>query len=158
MLQEISARKVNGLCTQNNLTQIIIEPSHYTEHSTSVIDLIFVSNQESILISGTGEPFLDQNIRYHCPVFAIVKYNKPVRKSFYRHIWRYELGDYEKLRTLLSHVQLNQLIRDDINIYTQNVPNVICGAAQRSIPNKKVCIRTGDAPWMNNFVKSKIRK
>ena len=154
----LSRRKIDGLCSQNNLKQIINDTTHFTEHSASVIDLIFVSNPVSIILSGTGEPFLNQNIRFHCPVFGIVKHNKPVRKTFNRHIWRYDQGNYDKLRTLIAGIQWEQLVDEDINIYTQNVTHAIYDAAIKSIPNKIVCIRTGDAPWMNHVIKSTIRK
>jgi hypothetical protein len=89
-----SARKINELCLQYDLTQLIYEPTHYTEQSSSIIDLIFVSNENTVLLSGIGEPFLDQSIRYHCPVFVTLKFTKPKCKTFFRHIWRYDIEEH----------------------------------------------------------------
>ena len=76
-LAELSARKINELCLQYDLTQLIHEPTNFTEQTCSIIDLIFVSNPNTVLLSGVCEPFLDQTVRYHCPVFVTLKFTKP---------------------------------------------------------------------------------
>ena len=63
-MQELtSSRKVETLCQMYNLSNIISEPTHFTESSSSLIDLFSVTNKNHILLSGVDEPFLDQNIR-----------------------------------------------------------------------------------------------
>ena len=64
-----SARKITSLCEQLSLVQSIEEPTHFTETSSSLIDLLLVTNNEHLILSGVGDPFLHQDIRYHCPVF-----------------------------------------------------------------------------------------
>ena len=71
-LKNTSSQKISAICQQFSVTQMIVEPTHFTEHSSSIIDLIFASNKNSILFSGVGEPFLDQNVRYHCPVYFVL--------------------------------------------------------------------------------------
>ena len=39
-----SRRKLESLCSQFSLTQYIQEPTHYTENSQSILDLILVNN------------------------------------------------------------------------------------------------------------------
>ena len=63
-LKNTSNQKISAICQQFGVTQMIVEPTHFTEHSSSIIDLIFMSNKNSILLSGVGEPFLDQNVRW----------------------------------------------------------------------------------------------
>ena len=76
-------RKFDMLCTQFSLHQPIYQSTHYTEHSSSLIDIILVSNKDNLMFSGVGDPFLNQGMRYHCPVFGILKYVKPKAKAFY---------------------------------------------------------------------------
>ena len=76
MLKPASSRPISNICQQYNLQQIVTEPTHFTETSNSLIDLVLVSNPESILSSGVGDPFLGQEIRYHCPIFVVFKYNR----------------------------------------------------------------------------------
>ena len=64
MLKLTSSRKIETLCQMYNLSDIISEPTHFTESSSSLIDLFLVTNKNHIILSGVGEPFLDQNIRF----------------------------------------------------------------------------------------------
>ena len=70
--KQASCRKINELCQQFNLQQLITVPTHHTENSESIIDLFLVSNKNRVVLSGVGEPFLDQNIRYHCPIYCFL--------------------------------------------------------------------------------------
>ena len=57
VLNAQSARKITELCHKYNLSHLISEPTIFSESSSSVIDLILVSNLLSVDISGVGEPF-----------------------------------------------------------------------------------------------------
>ena len=59
------------ICQTFSLHQLIDEPTNFTETSSTIIDLILVNNVSFVEISGVSEPFLLQDIRYHCPVFAV---------------------------------------------------------------------------------------
>jgi hypothetical protein len=64
-LNNLSNRTISALTQQFSLAQLIEEPTHFTENSESIIDLIFVTNKENILHSGAGDHFLYQDSRYH---------------------------------------------------------------------------------------------
>ena len=74
-----------------------MKPTHFTEHSSSIIDLTFASNKNNILLSGVGDPFFDQNVRYHCPVYFVLNFHKNVAPAFYRHIRFFDRGDFQSL-------------------------------------------------------------
>ncbi|MCG8113299.1 MAG: endonuclease/exonuclease/phosphatase family protein, partial [Candidatus Thiodiazotropha taylori] len=74
ILKQSSNRKITDLCQYFNLEQLITEPTHFTETSSSIIDIFLTANKNNILISGVGEPFLEQNIRYHCPVNCVINF------------------------------------------------------------------------------------
>ena len=88
---------MNDLCQQFSLQQLITDPTHYTETSSSIIDLIFTSNSNNILVSGIGEPFLEQNVRYHSPVYAVLKFHTKPTAVYQRHIWLYDRGDFDSM-------------------------------------------------------------
>ena len=90
-----SYRKINDLCQHFNLEKIITEPTHHTGNSDSVIDLFLMANKNRVLLNGVGEPYLDQNIRYHCPVYCVYNFDKIITPSFTRNIYLYHLGDYQ---------------------------------------------------------------
>ena len=53
---------------------------------------VFIFKKDIILLNGVGEPFLEQNIRYHCPIYCVFNFNKTVTASYVRHIWLYDWG------------------------------------------------------------------
>ena len=46
----------------------------------------------------------------------------------------------------------------DLDTAVDNVTNTIFKAAEIAIPNKTVCIRKHDAPWINGSIRKLIRK
>ena len=72
-----SAAKIRTICEQFSLSQIIDSPTNFTESSESIIDLIFTSRKTLIHSSGVSDPFLDQNVRYHCPIYGALSFQKP---------------------------------------------------------------------------------
>ena len=90
-------RKIDTLCSQFSLFQTINQPTHYTKHSSSLIDVILVSNRDHLILSGVGDPFLNQLIRYRCPKFKILKFAKAKQKSFERPVWDNNNGDNDLL-------------------------------------------------------------
>ena len=158
MLKTSTARKICDFCVEFSLTQMIDEPTHFTETSSSLIDLLLVSNSNSVLLSGVGDPFLSQEMRYHCPTFGIFKFSKPKRQSFQRFIWRYDQGDYNLLRQNVASFNWNTLQHQDISVYATALVDKILDLSKQCIPNKVVTIRPADPPWMNSSIRKHIRK
>ena len=73
----VDASYLNLIEDSIDLTQVLDEPTHFTEHSSSIIDLLLVSNPRSVLLSGVGEHFFEQDTSYHCPVYGGFKFSKP---------------------------------------------------------------------------------
>ena len=70
--------KMVELIRQYNLKQKLInEPTHFTESTTSLIDLIVVRKKSNILTSGVIGCFLPNQTRYHCPVLVLLKFLRP---------------------------------------------------------------------------------
>ncbi|MCG8078294.1 MAG: hypothetical protein JAY75_18895, partial [Candidatus Thiodiazotropha taylori] len=158
MLSQQSSRKINAFCEQFSLCQMINEPTHFTETSSSLIDLVLVNDKRHVLSCGVGEPFLQQDLRYHCPIFGVLNFSKPKRKSFTRRIWRYDQADYNLLRQRVLSEDWNTLQNSDINEYTKNLVQKMLNLAEMCIPNKVVTIRPTDPPWITSTIKRYIRK
>ncbi|MCG8033361.1 MAG: endonuclease/exonuclease/phosphatase family protein, partial [Candidatus Thiodiazotropha taylori] len=155
-----SNNRMIELMHEYSLTQLISEPTHYTEHSSSIIDLILARNTSNILHSGVVDPFIQDYTRYHCPVVVLLKFLRPRKASFKRRIWNYKLADYDKFRKHLSESNIMEKLHSDNNIdhNIQNITDEIFSAAEQSIPNKEVTIKPGDYPWITCHIKNLIRK
>ncbi|MEW8512948.1 MAG: hypothetical protein AB2608_19100, partial [Candidatus Thiodiazotropha sp.] len=130
----------------------------FTETSSSLLDIILVSNKDHLLLSGVADPFLNQEVRYHCPVYGIFKFSKPKQKSFTRHVWKYLQGDYDLLRTKAASTDWTSLYDDDISTHAENITSHIISIAKECIPNKTIRVRPSDPPWITSYIKHHIRK
>ena len=98
MLHPQSSRKIHTFCTQFALFQAIREPTHFIETSSFLLDILLVSNNSHLIVSGVADPFLNQEHWYHCPILGTYNFSKPISKSFTRHNWQYDDSDYNLLR------------------------------------------------------------
>ena len=53
-----TARKISSFCDQFSLHQMIKDPTHFTENSSSLIDLVLQRNENHVIHCGVGDPFL----------------------------------------------------------------------------------------------------
>ena len=154
-----SKNKMTDLILQYNLTQLITDATHFTEASSSLIDLIMVRNKNSIVTSGVLEPLFPHLKRYHCPILVLLNFIRPKVKTYKRKIWNYQRADFDKYRQLLSEQDLpNKIKNHELDDSIQIVAGAIYDAADKSIPNKIVYIRPSDYPWITCHIKSLIRK
>ena len=131
--------KIKDLCQEYGLSQLISDSTHFTETSQSTIDLILTINCNDILTSRVGEPFLEQNIRYHCPVFCVLDFQKPKTRSFKRHIWLFDRGNYQALSTELNNTNWDNLKDADINNPARMGKWVPYGQNQGMMPKLDPC-------------------
>jgi uncharacterized membrane protein len=142
-----------------NAEQLITSPTHFTEHFSSLIDLIFIKYHQNVITSFVAEPFIPDLTRFHCPVVAVLKLSKPKQNNFKRRIWLYDKGDYDTLRDKLRSSDLHSLLsNDNVDESAHILSKTIIQAASETIRNKEVTIRPGDIPWMNNDIRKLIRK
>ena len=94
-------QRMHYLILAYDLCQLIDEPTHFTEHSSSIIDLAPVNNPANILFSDVISPFIPDLVRFHCPVIVSLKFRKPAIKTFKRHVWLYDRGNYNLFRNRL---------------------------------------------------------
>ena len=159
MQQLNTSNKMHDLALSYNLTQLIDEPTHYTEHSSSLIDLILVNKPENVLYSGVASSFVPDLVRFHCPTMLILKFRKLIEKGFKRHIWVYEKGNYDLFGNKLAQVNWdNAFSFDNINTIADTITEHIITAAKESIPNKTVFIRPNEPEWINSNIKRQIRQ
>ena len=133
---------MSQLIQSYNAKQLIKYDIHFSENSSARIDLIFVENTSHIIASFVGDPFIPGLIRYHCPVVAILKFDKPNPSSFKRRIWLYDKGNYTAFREQLKSVDLSDVIaRNNLENVAKIISEIIIKAAAETIPNKIATIR-----------------
>ena len=93
----MSYRKIRDLCQYFNLEQLITELTNFTETSSSTIDLFLTSNKNNIILSGVGEPFLSQIVRYHSPIYYVFSFDKIKTHVYTRKDYLYDRANYQEI-------------------------------------------------------------
>lgn len=158
MLSAQLSAKIKNLCEEFSLTQTINQPTHFTEHSSSLLDIILTSNDNHLIFSGVGDPFLSQDLRYHCPVFGILNFSKPRGKSYVRMTWSYDRGDYNLLRQKASSTDWESFYDNDIDKHALGITDHITDIAKECIPNRITRIRPCEPSWITSHIKYLIRR
>ena len=78
---------------------------------------------------------MDQNIRYHCPVYCVLKFDKLITPIYTRHIWLYDRGDYESFSRDLNDMDWSSIKNNDIDEYENNITE--CESANDCMTNTK---------------------
>ena len=151
--------KLTHLISSYHSYQLISGPTHFTENSSSLIDIISVKRPDSVVSSYAADCFLPDLIRYHCPIIAVFNFKNPKSVAFNRSIWKYELGDYTKYCNILNSTNWNTLLSSNaLESLAMTVNNVIIDATKQSIPNKVISIRNSDVPCFNSRIRTLIRQ
>ena len=90
-LKHASNKNILELCQHYNLEQLINEPTNFTETSSTIIDLFLTANKSNILLSD------DQNVRFHCPIYCVLEFNKVQTPIYTRKIYLYNRGNYQSM-------------------------------------------------------------
>ena len=99
-----------------------------------------------------GEPCLNLNMRYHCPVYGVFNFIKPKYKCSDRTVWKYNERDYENLRC--NHVfDWNSIFHNNVDKYAVNLTEVLSNVAKLFILNKKVTINPHEPSWITCNIK-----
>jgi len=143
--------KIGSLMTQFSLHQLITEPTYVTEHSSSLFDLILVSNPFSLLFTHVGAPLLEQ-VRHHLPVISLLHHSSKPSTSYKKKLFLYDNGDFDSYRQQLTDVDWETMFgHDDVNTIVDIIANMILNIADNTIPNRLITVRKDSRPWITYY-------
>lgn len=141
----------------NSLFQVINEPTRITEHSATLLDLIFTNSPGYFVKSGTLSPPGDCD---HSLVHAHMSISFAKPKSYMRHVWDYSRIDYNKLSEALCSDNWEVIFNcvEDVDVLYNRWFESFRQILEMCVPNGMVVIRPMDNPWMNSKIRKAIRK
>ena len=138
------------------MTQLISEPTRIEDRVNNLRDLCIVSDEKPVISSGVLPSFSQLD---HFPIFVSVQArileSKTIRK---KNVWDYSRLDAPRLTNELMTINWDDILRNDIDVATEQFSSAILSAANNAIPRKVISIRSWDKPWMNSDIKRLIRK
>ena len=139
--------KLRDLVVCNNLFQLIDQPTHFTQTSAYILDLMITDSPGYVCESGTLLPISEL---HHVPVFAKFTFQKYVPPSFSRQVWHYNNADWEALNSDLSKITWSDLLGSNVEIDTAitRLTNTYIDTARKHIPVRNIKVRSKDKPWV----------
>ena len=146
--------QIDFVTSIHGLEQLIYKPTHILSNYLSCIDLIFTNQSNLVIDSGTHSS-LHPNCHHqiiHC------KINLQYPPPYQGNVWNYAKANKDNISALQNvdwhrlfanktlHQQLNLLLNDILNVFTNFVPNKVITCDDR------------DPPWINDNIKNKIRR
>ncbi len=135
---------LNIFSISNNFTLHVKEPTRITPTTATILDQ-FITNIPNML---KKVEVLDPiSTCDHCPIRSTIvmkhKFNKP--KAYTRHIWLYNLADFDNFKTELQRADWDACFSyDDIDAICDAWTSTFFNIARTCIPNKVVTVRPGD--------------
>ena len=124
--------------------------------STSIIDLVFLSNPTSLLSCVKVPPLFNSD---HNGLLTTLKWKATGSgvHSSRRPIWRYAYADWEKACELIDNTNWDSLYSDDINLSWSNWQQQFMSIIEECIP-KGVLPPRKNLPWLNKNLICAMRK
>ena len=144
---------ISSLC----LTQVVTEPTHYTQHSCSLIDLVYLSSPAN-LISCSTIPALANSDHLSLSFTVAAGCHQELPKSKPRMVWRYSHADFDGAQRLIDSTNWNEVLcSEDINICWDNWLHKFMQIMEKCIPRGFLRSRK-NLPWLTKPLIKLIRK
>ena len=151
-ITSLEGSKVDTIANSYGLNQLIQEPTHILNSSSSCIDLIFTSQPNLVMESGIHSS-LHSNC-HHQIVFA--KFNLSIfyPPPYERTVWYYERANTEHIRRAIDQFDWvralsNVNVDEKVYFFTKTLLNII----QNFIPHETITWDDRDPPWINKEIK-----
>ena len=148
---------IENVTAQFGLQQIIKEPTHVSNTSSSCIDLIFTSQPNLITDSGVHSS-LHPNC-HHQIVFAKLNLHIVYPPPYLQEIWHYREANTGLIRRAIKEFNWerafsNISVNEKVDIFNRTILNIL----SNFIPHEIIVCDDKDPPWFNNRIKTLIQE
>ena len=132
-----AGQEIDSLTLPAGYTQIIDKPIHFVNNSTSCIDLLFCTNQNTILNYGVGVSIFDKchlNI-----IFGKVNICVPLPLIYICEVWNYSQANVENIKYTKSNFNWSKAFENlSIDGKVKHLNEILLNIFRNYIPNKKI--------------------
>ena len=148
---------IDNITSQFGLRQVIKEPTHILDTSSSFIDLIFASLPHLIIDSGVHSS-LHPNC-HHQIVYAKFNLKITYLPRYLQEVWHYKDANIEFIRRAIDEFNWtravsNMSVNEKVNIFNYTIFNIL----SNFIPHKILAYDDKDSPWFNKKLKGIIQE
>ena len=148
---------IENVTAQFGLQQIINEPAHISNTSSSCIDLIFTS-QPNLITDSCVHSSLHPNC-HHQIVFAKLNLHIVYPPPYLREIWHYREANTGLIRRVIKEFNWerafsNTSVNEKVDIFHRTILNIL----SNFIPHELIVCDDKDPSWFNNRIKTLIQE
>ena len=143
---------IESINSQFGLYQLINEPTHLLQNSSSCIDLIFTS-QPNIVVESDVHPSLQPNW-HHQIIFT--KFNLKIYypPPYLREVWHYKEANSDLIKRAISNLNWgkafsNTNINQKVSLFNKTILNIL----SNYILHETIICDNKDPPWFNSPIK-----
>ena len=148
---------LDDLIQSKNFSQLIDEPTHIINDSSSCIDLI-ITSQPFLFVEHGIHPSLFKNC-HHEIVHGKLNLSVPPPPVFKRKLWDYNNADIDALHDKLRCVDWYAVFSGlDVNMMVKTFTDLVLTAITDAIPNKLITCNSNGLSWITPEIKTAIRR
>ena len=139
------------------MKQLIAEPTHVLENSSSCIDLMF-TNQPNLIMDTGVHPSLHSKC-HHQVIYVKLNLQIEYPPPYTREIWDYGKAQFDLINKTIENFDWNKLfsgqdIHNQVNLFDTTILNIF----RNFIPNKVILCDDKEPPWVNEEVRLLIKQ
>nr|CAH7727550.1 unnamed protein product [Callosobruchus chinensis] len=146
----VATKYFNSMLTSLGLNQLVSEPTHITDHSTSLIDIVLTNNVNFI-----DSTFVRaSNFSLHECVGCNIKFMKPRNEPKYFTYRDFKNFDADSFHHDLSSSNLDHIFFvSDVDEKIKLFNSILTTLFEKHVPLKTIQITRRKAPWINDRIK-----
>ena len=152
-------QKLVNWAKANTMTQLINDPTFFTDHSANIVDLIFTDSPGIFIEHGVLPPIDRIGKVYHCPTYCKLKFGVCKDVAYRRQVWLYEKADFPGLNNAYYNTGWQNILYNSTSVSeaTSAFVNTLMNTCKNYIPNKYIIVRPRDKPWMTGNIRRLLR-
>ena len=144
------SKVLHDLSLDFNISQVVQEPTRVTATTSSLIDLVLLSNPSSLESCSTLSP-IGTSDHFAIEVLLNLPSSKKNPTLPSKFVWLYKSADMPLARDLLSNLPVASP-EDNIDTFWKRWQAAFLDAIQRSVPRRTVPIKSS-SPWLNSEIR-----
>ena len=149
--------QLESLTSLYGMKQLIAEPAHVLENSSSCIDLIF-TNQSNLIMDAGVHPSHHSKC-HHQVIYVKLNLQVEYPPPYTHEIWDYGKAQFDLINKAIENFDWNKLfsgqdIHDQVNLFDTTILNIF----RNFIPNKVVLCDDKEPAWVNEEVRFLIKQ
>jgi exonuclease III len=140
------------MTTSFGLHQLINEPTHHTDTSANILDLIFTDSPGYVTESGILPPL---GTSKHAVVYCKSTKTRRNEKPYTKGIWKYQEADVDGLNIALGDFPFDEVLGEygDVNHLAEIWTHLVLSITKEYVPYHTIKVKPRDKPWINKDIR-----